>query len=417
MINKNSGSLMLELCIALAIFTILLSHTAINIFAIGEDINDIRLYEKAQDSAQKNLKTALASTSVAFNVLKSYSSTSPPYTDHLVISDITPCKKKMTSKVEWQTGLRNRNVEFSASITDPSYSAKVGGDCDGTVSANSLQKIFTSHPPDISDASIDVINGNIITSLLFNATTTDIDAIHGYAFLTRATSSNQVLIADTKDPANPQIIAEKSLPGVAGSYPGGRSLYYFDNKLYVGVHRTAGHEFHIFDVTDRKNPIWLGSREMNHNINQIIVRDNYAYLATSGNTKDVIILNISNPSLIQQVYTLELAGNEDSQSLFLMGNLLFIGKSKAKTSTSPEFVIVDISNPTTPTIVGSLLVNGTVSSIQVHDTRAYVLIDSSPSRLLTINISKPNQPTLEQTEVLPDKMFELDYEENKLYGI
>jgi hypothetical protein len=436
-VQLHSGSLMIELCIALAIFTLLLSSVAVNIFSLGEDIDNIKLYQIAQNTAQQNLKNALASTSNSFHALTSISSTSPPFIEHLTISDITPCKKRITSTLEWQTGLRNREIEFSAYITDPLYAKKVGGDCDGIISTTSPQKLFISHPKDASFGSVDALNKNTIvahgidtsshleittenqmkSTLHFDSMITDIDAIHDYVFLTHATSSNQIAIVDMTDKHNPHLIAQTSLPGVMGSFPGGRSLIYYDNRLYIGTHRTAGHEFHIFDVTDRANPIWLGSREINHNINQIIIRDGFAYLATSGNIKDVIILDVSNPTSIRQVHTLELTGSEDSQCLFYMGNLLYVGRSKAKSPIDPEFIIVDISNPAAPDIVGSLLVNGTILSLKAHHTHAYLLLDGNPSKLLTIDISNSENPVLEQTEVLPNKLFQLDYEENILYGI
>ncbi len=155
-----------------------------------------------------------------------------------------------------------------------------------------------------------------------------IDAIDGFAFAAQQSSTTQLAIIDISEQQNPLLIATSSLPNVAGSRPEAVSIFYYDNKVYVGTKRTAGHEFHIFDVTNRSSPRWLGSREVNHNINDIEVRDGFAFLATSGNVRDLIVLDVHDPTHIFQKVELDLPGNEDGRSLLVVGNHIFLGRYK-----------------------------------------------------------------------------------------
>jgi hypothetical protein len=435
---KTSGSMMLELCIALALFVIVISGITTGMYYVDDEIKNIEKFRDAQSLTKTILTEAMIKTEKEFNSVVSMSTTSDLFTMSLRVQDVSPCKKHLISDTYWNSNLRSHNVSFGVFITDPDFTKKVGGDCDGYISSSSPIITLQNHSGEVDNATIDVLNSLIystettatsttltifkdttaLASLQLDSTILDIDAINDTIFAASASSSDQVIIIDTSDTSKPYIQNKKTLPGVSGSFPGGRSLKFFDNKLYVGTHRTAGHEFHIFDVTDRAHPLWLGSKELNHNINQIIIRDQYAYLATSGNTKDIIILDISHPEAIVQIAALELSGNEDSQCLYVIGNLLYVGRAKAKSATNPEFVIVDISNPVNPTIIGSLYLGQTIKSIIVRNAIAYLLLGSTPSQIAEVNVIDPSHPVIATTKTqnANQPLFHLDYEENTLYG-
>lgn len=414
--NLQQGSILIELCIAIALFSIVVGGVAAGSLYSSEDITGIEQYRQA-----------------IYRTLQIIEEESPEHTAEY----ISPCRKNISAKTVWQTGARERSVSLSTIRTDVDHTRKVGGDCDGLYSTTSDQVLLATNPQTRS-AVFDVLNKKSyaavsstsshafliidedqheISSIDFTDPIADIDAIHNTVFTAVSTSTHQLTIIDTSDPLSPAIIAKQSLPTITGSFPGGRSLMYYDNKLYIGTHRTAGREFQIFDVTNRKSPQWLGYLEINHNINHIIVNGSYAYLGTSGNIKDVIILNVSNPQNINIVSMVELPGNEDTQALYLRGSILFVGRSKAKSIANPEFIMVDIADPTNPKILGSISTGETIVSINARGPRVYALLDTNPSKIVSINAASTTKPFIQSTQTLEQKIFNLDYEENTLYGI
>lgn len=221
-------------------------------------------------------------------------------------------------------------------------------------------------------------------------------------------------VVSISDPTSLHVVKKVSLPNVSGSYPGGLSIFYYNQRVYVGVHRTAGHEFHIYDVKDPTSLTWLSSIELNHNINHVIIRGNYAFLATSGNTKSIIILDISNPAKIKEVSSLAFLGNEDTLSLFVSGNLLFAGRAKGTQTTHPEFYIINIANPVAPQVLGSYKLNKSVTGIQFYNNLAFLSLTGSPSEIKILKIEDPQEIQLAHSFTVPQAALVLDYEDKKL---
>lgn len=189
-----------------------------------------------------------------------------------------------------------------------------------------------------------------------------------YAAARQDTGQLQIFLRDEDDLV---LIATSSLPTITGSWPEGLSVFYENEKVYIGTHRTAGREFQIYDVSNPYDPIWLGFKEINHNVNHITVRDGIAYLATSGNIRDVIVLDVHDPTNIIQIAALDIAGNEDGRRVFLSGNVLYLGRYKSITpSTKDVYALkLDPSDPTSFEIIFSKRLMGDVSDILgIHST-------------------------------------------------
>jgi len=167
----------------------------------------------------------------------------------------------------------------------------------------------------------------------------------------------------------PDSIVKRISLGVTGdctnnlnSYcPGGRTVYFYNNRLYIGTHRTGGDEFQIYNVSTPDNPSsinLIGKREINHNINKIVVRGNYAFLATSADAEELQVYNISNPDINDVDYNnidfvnafnakrFNGGGSEsDGISLSVLGDYAYLGRDSSAGSAHPNFHVIDISSP------------------------------------------------------------------------
>jgi len=68
-----------------------------------------------------------------------------------------------------------------------------------------------------------------------------------------------------------------------------------------------------------------------------------------------------------------------------------------KSSTGPNFIVINISTPTNPTVVGTATLAGTPTNIAVSGNYAYVSNSSSTGELQIVNITTPTTPTLAGT--------------------
>ncbi len=109
--------------------------------------------------------------------------------------------------------------------------------------------------------------------------------------------SDELIVVDITDPLNPSIY---STFGVEGDSEDGKTAYIVGDKLYlgrlVGGKHTNHHEFHILDVADPLNPSNLGSVDLQASLNDISVRSNLAFMATSLANNEFQIWDITDPA-------------------------------------------------------------------------------------------------------------------------
>ncbi len=194
-------------------------------------------------------------------------------------------------------------------------------------------------------------DGNINDVPGFNAIdviTSDFDG-HTYALLANYDITNQLMVVDVTN--SPTLIpgASQTLPKLTNGRP--KSIYYYDKKLYIGTEYVPcvgctdpekNNELHIYDVQDPRNPQWKASIDVGRDVNDIIVRNGLAYLATgpgsSGVRNPLKIYDIdpNSPTYKQLVgsYSMTtgpLAGQAGT-SLYLIGQKLYLGLERAASS-------------------------------------------------------------------------------------
>ena len=204
-----------------------------------------------------------------------------------------------------------------------------------------------------------------------------------------------------------------SLPNVSGSYPAGRSIFVYDNHVYVGTHRTAGNEFHIFK--NPQQPQWLSSLEINHNINQISIKDNTAYLATSGNTDDVILVDISNPSAPKKIGSIQFPGTADTLTEYILGKTLYAGRRSNKKSSEPELIACDISS-TSPAIISSKYISSDILGILAEGNYIFFISNSITGPFFAVLYEDSEHMFSEiYRYILPDIPTAIDYQNTTVY--
>lgn len=123
-----------------------------------------------------------------------------------------------------------------------------------------------------------------------------------YVFAAQASSVNQLQIIDIRDRSLPQLISQirLPLPTPTTTAPFATSIFYSKEFVYIGTAKWNGSEFAIVDVSNPYDPIVVGGFETGTQINDIYVRGDKAYLATS-DIQQMRVLDVSdkgNPILI-----------------------------------------------------------------------------------------------------------------------
>lgn len=425
---------------------------------VDNDISNTALYRAGEIIG----KTRTASE-VSFNSVVSSSSVNDIFNDGLKVSDISPCRKDIVASVSWSVRPdRSQNISLTTSLVSAEEAAALGEDCelnppqqDEWLIECPPQYGFDLNPAGLAASGIDLIRRdlnkyivltsnkgsdekhdfwiidvtdktsiNLTSSINIGPNSNDVDAFGNFAFVVNNDVTDQLVVVNISDLANPVAVASTSLVGVdpAGSFPEGREVFYYNDRVYIGTRETAGPEFHIFDVYDPANPVHLGSREINHTIHQIIVRGNYAYLATSSNRDELIILDVSSPASILPVFPgvgnpesfhFDAPGDIDGQSLYLLGNKLYLGRARG-TGTYHDFLVLDISDPSSVVLLGSTILNlnpGTgVKGTIISGNLAFVVTSDQNSGFKILNVANPSNITEVDSCNYSEKAIDIDFD-------
>jgi hypothetical protein len=412
----------LEIVIAFAIMTLTLTAVILVVFANQSISVDSQTTIEALSKAQAQLESARALARQDFSLLGSTGPTADDiYQKTLTIDPVDSFTKKVTSLVSWATEGRTLSVSLETLVVDasgaaactlsvsdpqgwknpqilnPSYSLDISPDTitDIKVSngvayltgyhAGSKEDFFTA---DVSDPTHPVLFGNPLeTGPGLSAV-----AISGnYAYVANRSATGQLQVIDISTPSAPVLKKTVRVSGAGGI---GNSIYYYKNRVYLGLTASGpGPQLAIFDVTSPTNPVpvgagWSFPPGQGHDINAVVVRGDYAYLAHpegSGDTyrEQVTVLDIRNPAPVRVsgFYSDGKSGG-NGKSLYVSGSTLYVGRTATKLSGAndavPEFFALDDAAPATiPAVpLGSLglpLTGDSINSLVVKGGLAFFI--------------------------------------------
>jgi hypothetical protein len=384
------------------------------------------------------------------------------------VLDISPCMKQITNTTNWDSlNSRSREITFGTTLSSMDIAQALGpGGCDpfapsgwetpesfGSSNVTSIDggtdvavrtidgvayAFVTATAPgtptkedvaviDVSDGENPEVSGTPFdTGMGLNGI-----AIAGsYAYVIQDDVTNEIQILDISDPETldaTDIVAQISLPNITCTFHNQncqrkpRSIFYYDDYLYIGTGYMAGNspELHVYCINNAAisgctptTPIHMDSLNVNHNVNDIFVKDNNVYLATSASYGELTIIDATdkndlelpddylNPSVnIRKYNALTSTGgtsDEDGTSVYVVGKYAYLGRERAGNNRF-DFYVLDVSNVESISKVGNIrlgIANNTyVSGIIVQGRLAFLSTTDSNEPLLIFDITDKENPT------------------------
>ena len=430
---------------------------------------DTALDGSALATSTNKIGKLVADVSSNWNILVS-NDTDNFYTNVPEVTDIAPCLKEITNATTWSTlSSRERSMTFGTALSNMSAAIALGpGGCDplppsewnnpessnlaqanvsgadnGTdivvKSINGKRYAFITTNPqgggaskkeftviDVSDTSVE--NGDIKATLPMDKGLLGVAIAGDYAYVLNNDVTNHIQIINVSDPEAPiKLSTSITLPNITCNYHNQncqripRSIAYYGGYLFIGTGYMVGNspELHVYCVDDSSvpgcsfiNPVSRGRLNLNHNINDIVIKDNYAYLATSADYGELTVIDITSktspispptyadPSTNNRKYnavtTQGTASTEDGTSVYVLGTYLYLGREKVNNQNEREFYVLDISSPSAIIAKGVMSLgignNTRLSDIVVQSKTAFVSTTDSNQSLFIINVSNPATP-------------------------
>ena len=242
----------------------------------------------------------------------------------------------------------------------------------------------------------------LITTYDVGESTMSMVADGGHVYITMF--DNPIMqVINVSNPSIPTLATTYSFDGVLLSAKNGYVYGYTPSNSYTS-------NFQIIDMSDPQNPLLRGSYPLYHYINEIIISDDYAYIA--GNIDEdensgLIILSITDIDNIQLISKIETDGYAFDVSI--NGNYAYMGGG------TEGLEIIDISNPSSPARISHSEVER-VNSFYFDSGYLYALGTRSYRSLpmvMVISVINPATPavvaTYTNTNYGKDMAYQGDY--------
>ena len=292
--------------------------------------------------------------------------------------------------------IKNANFGVAISVKNSSTQTRTANVDYISVTVTYIRQLYVLNTSTPTSPTLANTLGSNTTAAGFTSVASD--GTYVYAAVNSATTPLQVI--DTS--VSPAVV--KTSYSLTGNTAVANTLFYKDGYIYLGLaNNPGGPEFNIIDVHNPLSiPAPVGTYELGAGIKSIFVRGNYAYLGTDDNTREVVILNLTDllhPALGGTYNAPGTTGFGYGQRLYTVGDTLYAGRTYDGASTANEFLILDASNPlaTLPAPLGSNNIGPNNSSpfsiygLVVRDYLAFLLTSSQSNggKLLAYNISDP----------------------------
>lgn len=232
----------------------------------------------------------------------------------------------------------------------------------------------------------------------------DADNLDLFSFLTArdgivygiANNPDRVVAIDVKDPTSPALLGTTADMGMTGKARGGVLL-----GKYFFLGDTGGADFRAYDISDPTTPTLAGSSSLStlDNFFSLSTDGRFIYGVNKGTSPGTFfVLDVSDVSRMEIKGSVTNAAFTDNYTYVEAG-----GNGFVYCRTLSKLVIVDVSDPSSPSVRGSydLTAAGASSSPPVHamayqDGVCYVSEAVADSSIISVDVTDPDAPTLLQ---------------------
>jgi hypothetical protein len=208
-----------------------------------------------------------------------------------------------------------------------------------------------------------------------------------YAYVATSHNSRELTVVDISDENNPTIVGGGfDTPGVQN----GRGIYVVGDTAYLATQGGPSADFFVLDINDPFSISQYDSINLDATGFDIQVLGDYAYVATSGNTQELQVIDVSNPNNISPVGSYNTPGGADGQSIFVEGTTVYLTTN----DSSDEFYILNASNLANIIQVGATGLGGHGLGVFVQGELAFVTSNAGDNEFQVVDISTPSSPII-----------------------
>lgn len=347
------------------------------------------------------------------------------FTRQVIVSSIDGNRKIASSTVTWQQtpsrtgtvslGTRFTNWPFAKKGLAPSLfgtldltNANSGHDTADAISvatAGNYVYLGRARNPsseffviNVTDPASPTISGQ----LALNGNPNDIAISGSYAYIASDDNAGELTVVDVSTPSSPTIAATFDLTAANSGNANTDALSVTIRDatyLYLTRSNSGGKEFYVFNISTPTAPSLISSIDLAGDIDESVAAGNYAYLSSTDNTSEFQLIDVTTVTSPTLAASLDLDQGDtaaDGLSIAVGASTVYLGRNGS--TGGPEFYIIDVTTPATPSITSSMDIGTHVlKSIDYSSSWQLVFFaNTNPANddYDSVDVSIPGTPTL-----------------------
>jgi Tfp pilus assembly protein PilV len=307
-------------------------------------------------------------------------------------SYLTNFRKNITPPGNW--ALPSANGSYDAS-----------GNTDGrriATSGNYAYMIRSSGAPDFFVINItNPAAPTLAGSTSVGNAATNIFVAGSFAYVTGTSNTQELRIVNISNPAAPTVVGTYNAPGNADM----NDVFVIGSTAYAVRSNSTDPEFVVLNVTNPAAVSLTGSLNLNGNSLEVGVSGTYAAISSGDDNQELQLVNITTPATPSLSGTYNATGTTDGVAVAFFDTTVVLSQSGG------SVYLISTSTPSTPTLVSTYAAGGTVNDISLgfSNTYAFLATANAASEFQVLNITNPASPTLLGSSNLAGTAFGVAY--------
>jgi hypothetical protein len=183
-----------------------------------------------------------------------------------------------------------------------------------------------------------------------------------------------------------------------------RSVFHVGNYTYIGTLNYFGQpDFYIFDTSDLAKPILVSTLDLGAHtwatVNSIYVVGNYAFLATTINGREFVVVDISDPKNPIDVAYQTTQTLTDATGVHVSGDYAYVTNLYKK--NQKQLYVFNVANPLDPYFVSRIDLIDSSYNLSYQDNFVFVASGLDDQELQIIDVTNPDSQYLYSSLDLP----------------
>lgn len=262
---------------------------------------------------------------------------------------------------------------------------------------------------DATDGTNPIILGRVNTGRGLSAV-----AIQGtFAYVAHDHDDDQLQIISLAVPGAPTLTSSLDLGDEKG-----RAVGVSGATVLLGTEADEDEELFFVNAANPLLPTVTSSFEIGDQVNDIFVVGTTAYIATSNDLRELVIIDFTNPAAPVQVGAVDVPGEDDGQGIFVNitdNRAYLVREEDGNHPTHAEMIVIDVTDPGIPTVLGALEFSEDINAVTQADELAFIATSLASEEFQIYDVSDPTAITYYSGLNFPQVANDIALENNVIY--